>query len=105
LEFTETGICGSTGQCEGLPQCENYLYQDRGNVCDVRYRNGNRVCEIFVPTDAGNSNRRKTCREVCEASGLTCISAAADIDNTCRTDGQQGCNESMKDFVCRCLVP
>jgi hypothetical protein len=105
VEFTESGICGSNGQCEGLPRCEDYLYQDRGRVCDVNYELQNRVCEIFVAEDTGNNDRRKTCRSVCEASGLTCTSAGADIDNTCRSNSSQGCNESMKDFICRCLVP
>ncbi len=105
VEFSESGICGASGQCEGLPHCEDYRYQDRGRVCDVGYQNHNRVCEFFVAEDEGDRDRRKTCRSVCEASGLTCVSAGSDIDDTCRVKDSEGCNESMKDFICRCLVP
>ena len=103
--FSEGGICRDDGRCEGIPICENYLYQQRGFVCDVQTQNGNYVCQLFVPQDPDNGGRRKTCNAVCQAHGLTCVNAAADEDDSCRSSGNKGCGESMKDFLCTCIVP
>lgn len=53
-------------------------------------------CKFYVKT------KGRTCRDVCESAGSTCLGGRHDKNNSCTSIGNTGCDTQAHDQICAC---
>ena len=99
--FMPRGVCNESAECITQSQFDCGGIADTlnlGPVCEESTDPNNSFCEFFVP----NNGQERSCDDVCETAGLTCISVQGDRDNDCRPKNTKNCDDRMNDFICRC---
>ena len=99
--FMPRGVCDESAECITQSQFDCSGIADTfnlGPVCEESTDPNNSFCEFFVP----DNGQERSCDDVCEAAGLTCISVQGDRDNDCRPKNTKDCDDRMNDFICRC---
>ena len=101
IHLLPRGTCNGAGTC--LPpagiDCDAVVDAGQGGeLCDSSQDEGDLYCQFFVP----NIGFKRSCNEVCEASGMRCLEARSDTDDDCRTRDRESCSDRMNDFVCKC---
>ena len=106
LRFGGVGYCDANKICQSAPDCDPFLYEGRGQICDFGGDGQNTYCEIFVDRNADNTDQEKSCSDVCGANSQCVGAYANDSVYKCRRrdNGNQDCDTPMKDFICRCAI-